>query len=172
MWIIRCYPLSLLVLEASSNISLTMKASSRHYPHIDNGIGIDGDVCRNSNRQLPFVVCRPRKTILYFLFPFAANKQQYVVFCFLHLQQTNGICRFPLDSFSICSGVSTEMDFCNSAEVGIFSELVFTSLESHRIQYAKFRRMDMHIVLKNWGIIKFCEKKIKWTRNGSPSDFP
>ncbi len=34
---------------------------------------IDGQVCWNSNRRLPFIICRPRKTN--FRFPFAANKE-------------------------------------------------------------------------------------------------
>ncbi len=88
MWIIRYFPAPLLVLEASSNISLPMKAGSRHYPHIDNGIGIDWHVCRNSNRPLPFIVCRLRKTNFHFLFLFAANKWNlpFSIRFFFHLQ--------------------------------------------------------------------------------------
>jgi hypothetical protein len=89
-------------------------------------IAIDGHVCWNSNRQLQFTICRLRKT-----------EKQTSIFHF-SLQQTNGSLPFP---FFVCSKqmkvavfcwVSTEVDFWNSAEVGILSELVFTSAEFRR----------------------------------------
>jgi hypothetical protein len=52
--------------------------------------------------------------------------------------------------------VSTDRDFCNSAEVGFFIGLVYTSVEVHRVPCAKFCGMDME--LKYWKILKFCEK--------------
>jgi Zn-finger protein len=42
----------------------------------------------------------------------------------------NGSCRFPLIPFSVCSRESTEVDFRNSAEGRIFTELVITSRNS------------------------------------------
>ncbi len=56
-------------------------------------VHIDGHVCWNNNRRLPFIVCRPRKTNFHFPFPLAANKQKYAVSVF-PFQQTNGNCCF------------------------------------------------------------------------------
>jgi hypothetical protein len=50
-------------------------------------------------------------------------------FPFFRFQHTNRSCCFSLVLFSLCSSVSTEVDFWNSAEVGIFSELVLNSAE-------------------------------------------
>ncbi len=69
--------------------------------------GIDGPACWNSNHQLPFIVCRPRKKISVFRFrlwetnriPFSVflcRKQTEVVVFVFHLQQTNRSCHFPL----------------------------------------------------------------------------
>ncbi len=61
-------------------------------------IAIDGHVCWNSNRQLQFTICRPRKiekTNVHFPFPFAANKRKFAVSIFC-LKQTNESCRFLL----------------------------------------------------------------------------
>ncbi len=44
---------------------------------------INGLVCWNSNNRLPFIICRPRKTNFYFLFLFAANKQNFAVTVFI-----------------------------------------------------------------------------------------
>ncbi len=60
--------------------------------------GIDGQVCWNSKRRLPFIVSRPRKTNSRFHFPFAEDKRKFAVSVF-HLQRTNW--SFPLVSFSV-----------------------------------------------------------------------
>jgi hypothetical protein len=44
---------------------------------------------KESNRRLPFIVCRPKKTYFRFPFPFAANNRKFEISVF-HLQQTNG----------------------------------------------------------------------------------
>ncbi len=62
---------------------------------------IDGHVSSNSNRRLPVIVCRPRKTNFRFPFPFAANKQRFAVFVFC-LQHTNRSCRILLVPLSAC----------------------------------------------------------------------
>jgi hypothetical protein len=51
----------------------------------------------NSNPQLPFTVCRPRKTNFNCPFPFAANKWKFAVSVFC-LQQTRGSFTFSVSS--------------------------------------------------------------------------
>ncbi len=46
---------------------------------------------------------------------------------------------FQLVPFFICSRGSTEVDFRNSVEIGIFSELLFSSVEFDKIPCAKLR---------------------------------
>ncbi len=61
---------------------------------------LDGHVCWNSSRRLPFIVCQPRNTNFRFPSQCAANKRKFVVSAF-RLQQTNGNCRFLLVPFFI-----------------------------------------------------------------------
>jgi hypothetical protein len=51
-------------------------ASRRCWSNIDLSICIDGQVCWNSKRRLPFIVCRPRKTNL--RFPFSIYIHLYI----------------------------------------------------------------------------------------------
>jgi hypothetical protein len=53
---------------------------------------INGHVCWNSNSQLLFIICRPRKTNFHVPFPFTTNKLPFSLFC---LQQTNRSCYSP-----------------------------------------------------------------------------
>ncbi len=45
-------------------------------------ICIDGHVCHDGNRRLPFVVCRPRETNFRFPFPFAGKQIEFCRFLF------------------------------------------------------------------------------------------
>jgi hypothetical protein len=67
-----------------------------------------------------------------FRFPFAcaAKKREFAVPVF-HLQQQTEIAVFPFVPFSFCSRVSPEVDFWNSVDVIVFTELVFASSEFH-----------------------------------------
>ncbi len=58
---------------------------------------IDGHVCWNSNRRLPFIVCRTRKSNICFLFQLAANKRKFAVSAFC-LQKTKGSCHVSVSS--------------------------------------------------------------------------
>ncbi len=68
--------------------------------------GLDGHVCWNSIRRLPFIFCRPKKNQLLFPFPFAANKWKFSVSVF-RLQKTNGSCLIPLVPFLSCGNMET-----------------------------------------------------------------
>ncbi len=61
-------------------------------------------VCWNSNPRLLIIVCRPWKTNVRFLFPFAAIKRKFAVSVF-SFQQTNRNCRFLLVPLFVCVGV-------------------------------------------------------------------
>jgi hypothetical protein len=63
------------------------------------------------------------------VFPLAANKRKFAVFVF-PLQQTNGICCFPLTPFSVCSSVSMEVDFWIFRGSQNFFRISFTSVDS------------------------------------------
>jgi hypothetical protein len=82
---------------------------------------IDGNVCWNRNRWLPFIVCRPKKTNFRLPFPFSANKGKFAVSVFfrsvfliyIHIKWIGSICcRFKwktealakfLNPFTVCS---------------------------------------------------------------------
>jgi hypothetical protein len=58
-------------------------------------------------------------------FPFAANKWKFAV-PFSVTANRRKLLFHPLGPFSVCSRVSTKVDFRSSAKVEIFTELIFT----------------------------------------------
>jgi hypothetical protein len=91
-----------------------------------------------------------------------------LLFPFFICSKQTEIAVFPFVPFSFCSRVSSEVDFWNSVDVIVFTELVliFTSAEFHVQNSTKWTWHGTKI------LGNFEEEKNFLTKNGSPGDLP